>query len=944
MRRTRRRLSTGTTEIPEHAAEPQPRGGGVPSPQAWAPSDAVAAPPDAGSWAGNDAEPPLKRFRLPEKLLTRLGQAPAAAEGNAEGGANIEIDVAAVIRSKRQAAAEHRASAGDAATGDDWRPLLSVRRLPRQPLLHEQGQQRGEAPTAPHEHFENSNDDVIRFGTKCRAEDVDSSSTASSWSEEKARGNADDAGARAERRRREIDRHFAGYGSDELDSSSGTLSEEEEAEAEAEAEASGSESSENEDGDGKEEDGDEDNSNNDKNAPVRAGESTGFGLFERRRQQQQAKKPGTPGHANASCAATNHTHDRRYRYSSMFFEMHVGREGVSPCHHTLLCLNGPITVQGPSGVIGFGMGEVAVGGFFLGKKHVVLLTDADRVVLTPVQRLKSKSAGLESLPLPAPFSCKAGSLPCTVVPPTARETCEDAVDENDVELFGTIDWAWVETTIASWRGRFANKMPNIVLVVQPYDPCGVPPTRRHRLKGKEKHLIDAFMDLPRFVARGHDPGIDAALLPEVIPTILKQSPGTVVVLGSQNIGKSTLARFLANALFSQHGVCYWLDLDLGQPEFSPPGVISLYCVQHPLLRPRDTSKVKLVRSFFLGGSRPRCPKATAIAIEQLCAIAEPLQRRYPVVVNTHGWVLSTGRRMTVEAIRRLRPKHVVHLVTEGDTRWARDSELLMCPTNGLNSEVLHKRFLVRCATLAGVEGNVYDVIGRLPFPHPAMNRQEAAAAAAAGWCGTVHTATVTRDAGSTRPKPSAVRCALWQQHLAPLFRYYEALEEERRRRQTGATPPPLEELGAATTLFKGPLAQFDAIVLADVEGARDLTDDVVCAALEHSVVALSFSLVAAAPPSVPAAQQQQELPSPGAPGNYRCLSGMPDGFSLSCFGFVESTEAEMRASGEARIRLPYRREVVRQMLSTDDATTRVGVSLACSSSDRADTAALEAYF
>ncbi|PWU91129.1 hypothetical protein C4B63_45g87 [Trypanosoma cruzi] len=149
------------------------------------------------------------------------------------------------------------------------------------------------------------------------------------------------------------------------------------------------------------------------------------------------------------------------------------------------------------------------------------------------------------------------------------------------------------------------------------------------------------MDVPRFVARGNDVGIDAVLLPEVIPAIVKQGTGVVVVLGSQNIGKSTLARFIANALFSQHGVCYWLDLDLGQPEFSPPGVFSLYCVQQPLLRPRDTRKVKLVKGFFLGGSRPRCPAATAIAIEQLCAIVGPLQRRFPVVVNTHGWVLST---------------------------------------------------------------------------------------------------------------------------------------------------------------------------------------------------------------------------------------------------------------------------------------------------------------
>ncbi|RNF00945.1 NUC156 family protein [Trypanosoma rangeli] len=887
MRRRRQVLTTGTTEVSEAEAEPQPRSGGIPLAHAWAPSDVIVTLPEGGSGADNDMEPALKRFKLPDKLLTRLGRTPEASERNTKA-VSAENDLAAVIHSKRVAAEKYHTSANNDAAGDDSRPLVSVRRLSRQPRPHEQEQQRRGAATAPYELFGNSNDDVIRFGTKWRVEDSESSSTGSSWSEENTQRNADTADARAEKRRREIDRHFSGYGSDDLDSSSDSLSAGEEGEEE---EISEGEDTEHDDGDEVEED---DNNGNDNNTPIKNGEHAGFGLLERRREQQQrqeqqrqqeqhqARNPETTYDEKAECVVTNHTRDHRYRYSSMFYEMHAGHEGVSPCHHTLLSLKGPITVQGPCGIIGFGIGEVAVGGFFLGKKQVMLFTDAERVVVTPVQRLKSKSAGLESLPVPMPVSCKMASYPFTVIPPTVREICGDAADNNDVELFGTIDWVWVEATIASWQGRFANNVPNIVLVVQAYDPCGVPPTRRHRLKGKEEHLTNAFMDVPRFVARGHDTGIDAALLPEVVPMIVKQSPGAVVVLGSQNIGKSTLARFLANALFSQHGICYWLDLDLGQPEFSPPGVVSLYCVQQPLLRPRDTTKVKLVQSFFLGGSRPRCPRATAIAIEQICAIAEPLQRRHPVVVNTHGWVLSTGRRMTVEAIRRLRPKHIVHLVKEGETRWARDSELLMTPTNGLNSEVLHKRFLVRRAALAGAEGKANDVIGRLPFPHPAVNRREATTTT--GWCATVHTVTVTRNEGSpqqcAQPKPSAVRCAIWQQHLAPLFRYYETLEEQRWR--TDATLSLLGEETDTTTLFKGLLRQFDAIVLADVADARELTDDVVCAALEHSVVALSFSLLPSSPPPAPAAQQEEEETVHKAlSDNYRCLSGMDQRIFLS---------------------------------------------------------------
>ncbi|EKF99322.1 hypothetical protein TCSYLVIO_009757 [Trypanosoma cruzi] len=932
MRRTRRLLSTGTTEVSAGAEETTTRGGGIPLVHPWAPSDAVTALPEGGNRDDMDTAPPVKRLKLPDKVLTRLGKTPpASGKGNVEGESAAK-GVAEVIRSKKLAAAKHHASASDIEAGDDLRALVSVRRIPRPQPRQGEGQQRSGELNPPAEHFANSNDEFIRFAATGRAEDSDSSSLISSWSDEKLQDDDSNTDARAEKQRRVIDRHFAGYESENIES----LSEEEEGEEE---ETSGSESSENDDGG---EDGKDNNV-----PPKNEGDRAGFGLLERRRHQQreqqaQKGKMGAVKDEGGVDAATNHTSDRRYRYTSMFFEMHIAREAMRPCHHTLMCLSRPVTVQGPCGIIGFGIGEVAVGGFFLGKKQINLFSEADRVVLTPVQRLKSKNAGLESLPVPVPFSFKAKNDPVTVVPPTIRESYEDAADDNDVEIFGAIDWVWVEKTIGSWRGRFANKMPSIVLVVQPYDPYGLPPTRRHRLKGRGKKLTDAFMDVPRFVARGNDVGIDAVLLPEVIPAIVKQGTGVVVVLGSQNIGKSTLARFIANALFSQHGVCYWLDLDLGQPEFSPPGVFSLYCVQQPLLRPRDTRKVKLVKGFFLGGSRPRCPAATAIAIEQLCAIVGPLQRRFPVVVNTHGWVLSTGRRMTVEAIRRLQPKHIVHLVKEGETRWARDSELLMCPTKGLNSEVLHKRFFVRRAELENTKRKVNDVIGRLPYPHSVMNRPEYATTAE--WSGRVHTVNVTRSEGSLQqgiqPKASAIRSAIWQQHLAPIFCYYETLDEK--RRQNGGSELQLTEADESTTLFKGQLRHFESIVLAGVDDARDMTDDMVCAALERSVVALSFSLVPSSSPLACATQRQEA--SNGPLGNYRSLMDMPKGFSFSCFGFVESTEAEMRVLKEVKIRLPYHRDVVRGMLSKEDDTKMIRVSLACTLAACTDTAALEAYF
>src|SRR5690606_10955476 len=53
------------------------------------------------------------------------------------------------------------------------------------------------------------------------------------------------------------------------------------------------------------------------------------------------------------------------------------------------------------------------------------------------------------------------------------------------------------------------------------------------------------------------------------------------------VGKSTLVKYLANALLSLRRfrkVCL-LDLDLGQPELTAPGFVSLSVIQDPLLGP-----------------------------------------------------------------------------------------------------------------------------------------------------------------------------------------------------------------------------------------------------------------------------------------------------------------------------------------------------------------------
>lgn len=150
----------------------------------------------------------------------------------------------------------------------------------------------------------------------------------------------------------------------------------------------------------------------------------------------------------------------------------------------------------------------------------------------------------------------------------------------------------------------------------------------------------------------------------------------------------------------------------------------------PPPRPLHTDGVEAIQTYFVGTSTVACPLTMAHAITALCDLVLALQMEHyvlprrserqeaagarslpstrpprpsastlrerterrttalssswkvsqyegvntaaavlPVVINTHGWVLHTGRRSTMEVLRRLSPHTVLHLLRDGETCW-----------------------------------------------------------------------------------------------------------------------------------------------------------------------------------------------------------------------------------------------------------------------------------
>lgn len=55
-----------------------------------------------------------------------------------------------------------------------------------------------------------------------------------------------------------------------------------------------------------------------------------------------------------------------------------------------------------------------------------------------------------------------------------------------------------------------------------------------------------------------------------------------IVKGAKRTGKSTFARTLLNNLLSRHRTVAFLECDPGQTEFTPPGLVALHIIGHPI--------------------------------------------------------------------------------------------------------------------------------------------------------------------------------------------------------------------------------------------------------------------------------------------------------------------------------------------------------------------------
>ncbi|OBT74192.1 hypothetical protein VF21_07027 [Pseudogymnoascus sp. 05NY08] len=165
----------------------------------------------------------------------------------------------------------------------------------------------------------------------------------------------------------------------------------------------------------------------------------------------------------------------------------------------------------------------------------------------------------------------------------------------------------------------------------------------------------------------------------------RESISSTMICGPKSSGKSTFAKLLVNRLLTlppapksrskrPAGVLL-LDLDPGQPEYSPPGQLSLVHLLKPNFGPpythpdADSGGCTVIRAHSVCAISP-----SADSDHYMACVSDLLNhyRHYisshaecPLIINTPGWILGTGLELLIELIKKAKPTVVIYMSTEG---------------------------------------------------------------------------------------------------------------------------------------------------------------------------------------------------------------------------------------------------------------------------------------
>lgn len=150
-------------------------------------------------------------------------------------------------------------------------------------------------------------------------------------------------------------------------------------------------------------------------------------------------------------------------------------------------------------------------------------------------------------------------------------------------------------------------------------------------------------------------------------------PPVVLVCGPKNSGKTTFSRIILDVLLKRYKKVAYFDTDVGQPEFTAPGFLSLVIVEET---PSDLTIPCMKtpeRCFFFGDISSKRNPTTYL--KYVFTLYDYYRKEYsiydegknhartkvPLIVNTPGWVKGIGYDILVDILKYIAPSHVVKI-------------------------------------------------------------------------------------------------------------------------------------------------------------------------------------------------------------------------------------------------------------------------------------------
>ena len=141
-------------------------------------------------------------------------------------------------------------------------------------------------------------------------------------------------------------------------------------------------------------------------------------------------------------------------------------------------------------------------------------------------------------------------------------------------------------------------------------------------------------------------------------------PGTAVMLGDVDVGKTTTATAIANAAVRAGYRTVVIDTDIGQSDIGPPATVGLAVAWRPV---RQMDQFPTAAAFFVGDTQPQfvCRYVVEGAVRSVAwARARGAE---VIVVDTTGWVEGPAAvAAKARKIRGIGARHVVALQRRGE--------------------------------------------------------------------------------------------------------------------------------------------------------------------------------------------------------------------------------------------------------------------------------------